>query len=106
MSITPAPWTIKVLKTKYPDLFTYTVLGVNTTPDASYSGAAFTVASELDSLDDARLIAAAPDLLFACDLALQDYMADNSFVDRDTMMSTLRAAIAMASGYIRKAKGG
>lgn len=70
MEHTPGPWRVERYEIasefrpgeKIP---LFNVLGVNLTPDAYYSGAHFTVCSELDSEADARLIAAAPSLLAA-----------------------------------------
>ena len=43
----------------------FNILEANDHPDEFYSGKHFTIAAELDSEEDARLIAAAPELLAA-----------------------------------------
>jgi hypothetical protein len=57
-------WFVRTNKTKYPDLFTYTILEKN--PDyvmgKPNSFREFSVAFELDSKENAYLISAAPDL--------------------------------------------
>ena len=66
---TPGPWRLEGLAgTNYPDLTLWSVLAPN--PDAgkkgvSYSGEELTVVMGMDDETDARLIAAAPDLLAA-----------------------------------------
>lgn len=66
---TPGPWRVEGEKDpKYPDLTTWCVLAPN--PDANktnicYSGNELTVVFNTDHEADARLIAAAPDLLAA-----------------------------------------
>ena len=63
MKHTPGPWKTTKHATKYPDLFTYSVIQAQPDPDFNRICG---IASELDSAADARLIAAAPDLLDAC----------------------------------------
>ena len=63
---TDGPWFVKKVATKYRDLFEYTVLAPN--EDAGregvcYRGRYLRVCSGLDSEPDARLIAAAPELV-------------------------------------------
>jgi hypothetical protein len=63
---TPGPWIVETHSTKYPDLFTYSIIAPNgyTEPDGSMCRCAVGM-GEFDSLEDASLIAAAPDLLKA-----------------------------------------
>lgn len=68
MKHTPGPWTYKKCPTGYPDLFTFNVNQLYPDPDHNCICG---IASGLDSEDDARLIAAAPDLLEACEMALR-----------------------------------
>jgi hypothetical protein len=58
-------WIVEAVKTEYPDLYLYNVLEPN--PDAGksgvcYAGKYFSVTNGLDSAENARLIAAAPEL--------------------------------------------
>jgi len=104
MGHTPGPWEIRTNPTKYADLFTYDVIGQNDDYGKSgvpFSGKHLAVAMGLDSIEDAHLIAAAPDLYDAC-RAIADMK-----IDETTNHAELAVlCIAIARSTIAKANGG
>jgi hypothetical protein len=96
----------RVENPKYPDLPTFNVLAGN--PDAgkpfvSYSGDYLSVAHGLDCEADARLIAAAPALLAACErlaLALEGLRAEGLALGSEFVgaYDAARAAVSLARG--------
>ena len=101
MKHTPGPWEYTKHATKYPDLFTYNIQQAQPDPDFNRVCG---VTSELDSEADARLIAAAPDLLEACKIAANNLrdevngLRDESEEDWDYEIETLEQAINKAEG--------
>ena len=108
MKHTPGPWTIKINRTMYDDLFLYDILAPNPDHDKTgvpFSGKHLGVTSGLDNMGDAHLIAAAPDLLDACRWAFNQlnwaYKAD----DIETCQDRLYVAIPKHKSAIAKAEG-
>jgi hypothetical protein len=102
---TATPWHVVTLKTKYPDLDEYSIMGVNDEPSPVYSGKFFTVATGMDSLADAQLIVKAVnshdalvrELRHLIDL-IQPPGADGPIVEIPGLatLNGARAAIALA----------
>ena len=97
---TKGPWRLEgIAGTKYPDLTQWAVLAPN--PDAgkkgvSYSGDEYTIVFSIEDEADARLIAAAPDLLRTVSDAAHiiTYMLDGE-QDKQDMRDFLEQARAV-----------
>lgn len=88
---TAGPWEIESFATKYPDLRTYNVNAPKAWMQDDGTFRECCVVSELDSEPDARLIAAAPDLLAAASTAALMIRGD---IGRGGRSLTLRCADA------------
>ncbi len=101
--MTPGPWIVETWPTKYPDLFEYNVLAPRGWTNQDGTLQTCGVVSGLDSEDDARLIAAAPDILAALQ-QLRQAVLDCRLLDVKKRFS-LCLADAAASKAIAKATG-
>lgn len=73
-------WIVETVKTEYPDLYLYNILEPNQDAGKSgvcYSGKYFSVAHGLDSAENARLIAAAPEMYEALKKLIMHYHLDD-----------------------------
>jgi hypothetical protein len=96
-------WIVRTNKTKYPDLYTYTILEEN--PD-HYKGGAnnpdyFSVASELDSKENAYLISASHDMYTVINKTIESI--ENAINEQGVhfhanLLPELKNAIAKAEG--------
>lgn len=103
---TPGTWTVEKWPTKYPDLFTYNIVSDVDPATDQYHVSRYGVASGLDGEVDARLMAAAPELLealrlFAPDPPEVEYCACRACEKRRANQKIARAAIAKATGEAR-----
>lgn len=97
MASTPAPW--KVVTNDPHEAGRVFV----ETPDESIVAVVGNGALFKDRFDNARLIAAAPDLLAACELLIKQYDLDDDFILGGGLTNE---PFLMARTAIKKAKGG
>ena len=99
---TPGPWKVTKHATKYPDLFTYSIIQAQPDPDFN---TVCGITSELDSETDAEFICRAcnshEDLLEACKYAFENLRPQGN-IKKDfsghNAMATLSRAITQAEG--------
>lgn len=100
---TDGPWIVETHPTSYPDLFTYDIIAPHGWSDPETGRVrACAVATGLDSAADARLIAAAPELLRTL-LQVRDSLRGALGVAPETFkyeIGWINAAIVAARGRI------
>lgn len=92
---TPGPWVFDLSKSWRPHRVSLYHFVGNDDADIAHIGENFSSnRSPAETIANARLIAAAPELLAACQRALAEAVAD----DQDGWFANMRAAIAKATG--------